>query len=186
MDRDLSNNMENIRRYQNITPTLDKTVFVDDTALVIGDVVIGEDSSIWPMTVVRGDVNKIRIGKRSNIQDSSVVHVTHPHTDTPEGYAVDVGDNVTVGHKVILHGCTVGDHCLVGMGSTIMDGARLEPFVLLGAGSLVSPGKVLQEGYLWLGSPVRKVRPLSDEERKWIKYSAQHYVDLKERHLEGG
>jgi len=174
---------KNIRTYQGITPALDKGTFIDDTALVIGDVVIGKDSSIWPMTVVRGDVNKIRIGKRSNIQDSSVVHVTHPHTDMPEGHAVDVGDNVTVGHKVILHGCTVGDHCLVGMGSTIMDGALLEPFVLLGAGSLVSPGKVLQGGYLWLGSPVRKVRPLSDEERQWIEYSAQHYVDLKERHL---
>jgi len=176
--------MKNIRRYQNITPILHETVFIDDTALVIGDVVIGKDSSIWPMTVVRGDVNKIRIGKRSNIQDNSVIHVTHPHTDMPGGYAVEVGDNVTVGHKVILHGCKVGNHCLVGMGSTIMDGAELEPFVLLGAGSLVSPGKVLEGGYLWLGSPVRKVRQLSDEERTWIEYSAQHYVDLKSRHLE--
>jgi carbonic anhydrase/acetyltransferase-like protein (isoleucine patch superfamily) len=177
--------MKNIRTFQGVSPTVDDGVFVDDTALVIGDVALGEDSSIWPMTVVRGDVNKIRIGKRSNIQDSSVIHVTHPHTDMPEGHAVSIGDNVTVGHKVILHGCTVGDHCLVGMGSTIMDGAVLEPFVLLGAGSLVSPGKVLEGGYLWLGSPVRKVRPLSDEERKWIKYSAQHYVDLKNQHLEG-
>ncbi len=178
--------MKNIRTFQGIAPIVDDTVLVDDTALVIGDVHIGKDSSVWPMTVVRGDVNKIRIGQRSNIQDSSVIHVTHPHEDMPEGHAVQVGDNVTVGHKVILHGCTVGDHCLVGMGSTIMDGAVLEPFVLLGAGSLVSPGKVLGGGYLWLGSPVRKVRPLSDEERKWIKYSAQHYVDLKGRHLEGG
>ncbi|NOX77130.1 MAG: gamma carbonic anhydrase family protein, partial [Gammaproteobacteria bacterium] len=153
------------------------------TALVIGDVHIGKDSSIWPMTVVRGDVNKIRIGKRSNIQDSSVIHVTHPHTDMPEGHSVEVGDNVTVGHRVILHGCKVGDHCLVGMGSTIMDGATLEPFVLLGAGSLVPPNKVLEGGYLWLGSPVRKVRALSDEERQWIKYSSQHYVDLKGKHL---
>jgi len=177
---------KNIRTFQGIAPTVDDTVLVDDTALVIGDVHIGTDSSVWPMTVLRGDVNKIRIGKRSNIQDSCVVHVTHPHEDMPEGHAVAIGDNVTVGHKVILHGCTVGDHCLVGMGSTIMDGAVLEPFVLLGAGSLVSPGKVLGGGYLWLGSPVRKVRPLSDEERKWIKYSAQHYVDLKDRHLEGG
>lgn len=178
--------MKNIRTYQQIAPTLDKGVFIDDTALVIGDVTLGEDSSIWPMTVARGDVNKIRIGKRSNIQDSSVIHVTHPHEDMPEGHAVEVGDNVTVGHKVILHGCKVGDHCLVGMGSTIMDGAVLEPYVLLGAGSLVSPGKVLEGGYLWLGSPVRKVRPLSDNERQWIKYSAQHYVDLKNCHLEGG
>ena len=178
--------MRNIRTYQDITPIVNEGVFIDDTALLIGDVQIGKDSSIWPMTVVRGDVNKIRIGKRSNIQDSSVIHVTHPHTDMPAGHAVEIGDNVTVGHKVILHGCKVGDHCLVGMGSTIMDGAVLEPFVLLGAGSLVSPGKVLEEGYLWLGSPVRKVRQLSDEERKWIKYSSQHYVDLKNRHLESG
>ncbi len=175
--------MKNIRTFQGVAPTVDDTVLVDDTALVIGDVHIGEDSSIWPMTVVRGDVNGIRIGRRTNIQDSSVIHVTHPHEDMPDGYAVSVGDNVTVGHRVILHGCTVGDHCLVGMGSTIMDGAVLEPFVLLGAGSLVSPGKVLEGGYLWLGSPVRKVRPLSEDERKWIEYSAQHYVDLKNQHL---
>jgi carbonic anhydrase/acetyltransferase-like protein (isoleucine patch superfamily) len=175
--------MKNIRTFQKTAPLIGGDVFVDDTALVIGDVHIGADSSIWPMTVVRGDVNKIRIGKRSNIQDSSVIHVTHPHTDMPEGHDVSVGDNVTVGHKVILHGCTVGDHCLVGMGSTIMDGAVLEPFVLLGAGSLVSPGKVLEGGYLWLGSPVRKVRKLSDDERNWIEYSAQHYVDLKNKHM---
>jgi carbonic anhydrase/acetyltransferase-like protein (isoleucine patch superfamily) len=177
--------MKNIRTFQKTAPVIGDDVFVDDTALVIGDVHIGADSSIWPMTVVRGDVNKIRIGKRSNIQDSSVIHVTHPHTDMPEGHDVSIGDNVTVGHKVILHGCTVGDHCLVGMGSTIMDGAVLEPFVLLGAGSLVSPNKVLEGGYLWLGSPVRKVRPLSDEEKKWIEYSAQHYVDLKNKHMGG-
>jgi len=174
--------MKSIRAYQDVTPALEEGVFIDDSALVIGDVRIGADSSIWPMTVVRGDVNRIRIGRRTNIQDSSVIHVTSPHADMPEGYAVEVGDNVTVGHRVILHGCTVGDHCLVGMGSTIMDGAVLEPFVLLGAGSLVSPGKVLEGGYLWLGSPVRKVRPLSEDERKWIEYSAQHYVDLKKKH----
>ena len=111
------------------------------------------------------------------------MHVTHPHTDIPDGYALLVGDNVTVGHRVILHGCEVGDNCLVGMGSTVMDGAKLEPYVLLGAGSLVSPGKVLEGGYLWLGSPVRKVRPLSSDERQWIDYSAQHYVDLKNKHM---
>ncbi|MBN4079135.1 gamma carbonic anhydrase family protein [Beggiatoa alba] len=175
--------MKNIRTYQGINPVVDEGVFIDDSALVIGDVALGAHSSIWPMTVVRGDVNKISIGKRTNIQDGSVVHVTHAHPDIPEGHAVSIGDNVTVGHKVILHGCTVGDYCLVGMASTIMDGAVLESFVLLGAGSLVAPGKTLEGGYLWLGSPVRKVRPLSDEERKWIKYSAQHYVDLKDRHL---
>jgi carbonic anhydrase/acetyltransferase-like protein (isoleucine patch superfamily) len=172
-----------IRPYQGIAPTLGDNVFVDDTALVLGDVSIGEDSSIWPLTVVRGDVNKIRIGKNTNIQDNSVVHVTHPYTDVPDGYAVSVGDNVTVGHRVILHGCEVADNCLVGMGSTVMDGAKLEPYIMLGAGSLVSPGKVLEGGYLWLGSPARKVRALTENERKWIDYSAKHYVDLKNKHL---
>lgn len=177
-------NRDCLRTYQGITPVLDEDVFVDDTALIVGDVHIGKNSSIWPLTVVRGDVNKIRIGNNTNIQDNSVVHVTHPHKDVPEGFGVQVGDNVTVGHRVILHGCEVGDNCLIGMGSTVMDGAVIEPYVLLGAGSLVSPGKVLEGGYLWLGSPVRKVRPLSDDERQWIDYSARHYVDLKNKHMD--
>ena len=172
-----------VRGYQGILPDIGDKVFIDDTALVLGDVNIGADSSIWPMTVLRGDVNKITIGARSNIQDNSVLHVTHPHAGLPEGHPVVVGDNVTVGHRVILHGCTIGDYCLIGMGSTVMDGAVIEPYVLLGAGSLVSPGKVLDSGYLWLGSPVRKVRPLNDDERKWMEYSAQNYVDLKNRHM---
>ena len=174
----------NIRTYQGITPSLDENVFIDDTALVLGDVSIGKDSSIWPLTVVRGDVNKIRIGNCTNIQDNSVVHVTHPHTDIPDGYAVSVGNNVTVGHRVILHGCEVGDNCLIGMGSTVMDGAILEPYVMLGAASLVAPNKVLEGGYLWLGSPARKVRPLTEKERKWIDYSAKHYVKLKNKHID--
>lgn len=174
-----------VRAYQGITPQLEGHVFVDDAALVLGDVSLGADSSIWPMTVLRGDVNKIRIGAKTNIQDNSVVHVTHSHEGAPDGHAVQVGDNVTVGHRVILHGCTIGDCCLVGMGSTVMDGALLEPYVLLGAGSLVSPGKVLESGYLWLGSPVRKIRPLTDDERQWLEYSAQHYVELKNKHLAG-
>jgi carbonic anhydrase/acetyltransferase-like protein (isoleucine patch superfamily) len=173
-----------IRTFQNITPRVDESVFVDETALVVGDVHIGKDSSIWPLTVVRGDVNKIRIGNNTNIQDNSVVHVTHPHGDVPEGYAVQVGDNVTVGHRVILHGCTIGNNCLIGMGSTVMDGAVIEPYVLLGAGSLVSPGKILESGHLWLGSPVRKIRPLSESERKWIDSSARHYVELKNQHMQ--
>lgn len=172
-----------IRRYQGITPSLGEHVFVDDTSLVLGDVHIGTDSSIWPLVVVRGDVNKIRIGKNTNIQDNSVIHVTHPHGDVPDGYPVSVGDNVTVGHRVILHGCQVGDNCLIGMGSTVMDGAVIEPYVLLGAGSLVSPGKLLEGGYLWLGSPVRKIRPLTDEERQWIDTSARQYVELKNIHI---
>ena len=171
-----------IKSYQDITPTLAPTVFVDDSALVVGDVSIGDDSSIWPMTVVRGDVNRISIGNRSNIQDSSVLHVTHPHQSHPDGFALYVGNNVTVGHRVILHGCVVEDNCLIGMGSIIMDGAVVHSHVLLGAGSLVSPGKELESGYLYLGTPVKRVRQLTDDERRWIDYSAAHYVNLKNRH----
>jgi carbonic anhydrase/acetyltransferase-like protein (isoleucine patch superfamily) len=172
-----------IKPFKGVTPTVGQRAFIDETSVVIGDVHLGEDCSIWPMSVVRGDVNKIRIGARTNIQDGSVLHVTHPHEDMPEGHAVVVGDDVTVGHKVILHGCTIGSCCLIGMGATIMDGAVLEDYVLLGAGSLVSPGKTLEGGFLWLGSPARKIRPLSDEERKWIEYSAKHYVELKGEYL---
>ena len=172
-----------IKSYKEISPKLAAKVFVDDTALVIGDVTLEEDCSIWPMCVVRGDVNRIHIGKRTNIQDGSVLHVTHPHKTIPEGFSLTVGDNVTVGHKVILHGCHVHDNCLIGMASTVMDGAVIHPYVILGAGSLVSPGKQLEGGHLWLGSPARKVRPLTDDERKWIDYSATHYVNLKNDYL---
>lgn len=172
-----------IKTYQDTTPTLGERVFVDDSALVVGDVGIGDDSSIWPMTVARGDVNRITIGSRTNIQDGSVLHVTHPHHQHPDGFDLHVGDNVTVGHKVILHGCIIEGHCLIGMGSIIMDGAVVQSRVLVGAGSLVAPGKILQSGYLYLGSPVKKVRPLSDEETAWIDYSATHYVNLKNRYI---
>ena len=172
-----------IRSYKDIHPNIAAKVYIDDTALLIGDVTVGDDCSIWPMTVARGDVNKVTIGQRSNIQDGSVLHVTHPHKTMPEGYALNIGENVTVGHKVILHGCEVGDNCLIGMGSTLMDGVVIQPYVMLGAGSLVSPGKVLEGGYLYLGMPARKVRPLSEEERKWIDYSATHYVNLKNDYL---
>lgn len=171
-----------IRAYQGIQPQLDDGVFVDESALIIGDVTIGKDSSIWPMTVVRGDVNKITIGERTNIQDGSILHVTHGHKEQPDGFSLFVGNNVTVGHRVILHGCVVKDNCLIGMGSTIMDGVEVESYALVGAGSLVSPGKKLEGGYLWLGSPVKKVRELTNQERTWIDYSATHYVELKNRH----
>ncbi|WP_455205646.1 gamma carbonic anhydrase family protein [Kaarinaea lacus] len=173
-----------IRSFAGITPTVGNNIFIDDTALVLGDVVMGDDCSVWPMTVIRGDVNKIRVGNRTNIQDGSVLHVTSPHEKLPDGYALTVGDNVTVGHKVVLHACTVSDNCLIGMSSTILDGAIIHPYVLLGAGSLVSPGKELEGGYLWLGAPARKARALTKEERAWIDHSANHYVDLKNRHLE--
>jgi carbonic anhydrase/acetyltransferase-like protein (isoleucine patch superfamily) len=171
-----------IRHFENKQPDIDTTTFVDDTALVLGDVQIGKNSSIWPLTAIRGDVNTIQIGDNTNIQDNSVLHVTHDGPYNPGGFDLKIGNNVTVGHRVILHGCQVGDSCLIGMGATIMDGAVIEANTLIGAGSLVTPNKHLESGYLWIGSPVRKVRKLTDEEIESIEYSAQHYVKLKNRH----
>jgi len=172
-----------IRRFKNITPRIAPGVYVDDTALVLGDVTIGEHASIWPMCVVRGDVNAITIGARSNIQDGSVLHVTHDSEFAPGGFPLVIGADVTVGHKAVLHACTVGNLCLVGMGATVLDGAVLRDKVMLGAGSLVAPGKELEGGYLWLGSPARRIRELTEQELRWLEYSSAHYVDLKDRHL---
>jgi len=171
-----------IRNYQNHSPKIHEQAFVDESALVLGDVEIGEHSSIWPMTVVRGDVQKIRIGKYSNVQDGSVCHVTHKHGDHAKGFPLTIGDFVTLGHKVIAHGCTINDFCLIGMGSTLMDGALIQSEVIVGANSLVPPGKELSTGYLWLGSPVKRVRKLTEEERNYFKYTANFYADLKEKH----
>ncbi len=171
-----------IRRFKEIQPRLADSAYVDEAAVVIGDVELAEDSSVWPMAVIRGDVNYIRIGARSNVQDGSVLHVTHDHGGAPGGYPLVIGDDVTIGHNVTLHGCTIGNRCLIGMGSTILDGAILEDGVLLAAGSLVPPGKTLEGGYLWLGSPVKKGRPLTDEEWDWFGYSAAHYAKLKREH----
>lgn len=173
-----------IRTYEGITPVLETGVYIDETALVIGDVTIGADSSIWPMAVVRGDVNKITIGHHTNIQDGSVLHVTHEYTQAGiNGYQLNIGNFITVGHKVILHGCTICDYCLIGMGAIIMDDAVVQEKVMVGAGSLVAPGKNLESGYLYLGSPARKVRELSHEELKTLEYSAAHYVELKNKHI---
>jgi len=174
----------NIQSFENSHPEIAPGVFVHASALVIGDVCIGSDSSVWPFTIVRGDVNSIRIGSNTNIQDNSVLHVTHDGPYKPGGYGLEIGDNVTVGHRVILHGCKVGNHCLIGMGATVMDGAVLEDKVLLGAGSLVTPGKKLESGYLWMGSPAKRARKLTDEEIESLEYSAQHYVRLKNRYLD--
>lgn len=171
-----------IRDFEGISPQIGASVFIDETALVLGDVVLGDEVSVWPMTVLRGDVNSIRIGARSNIQDNSVLHVTHDGPYTPGGVALTVGEDVTVGHRVILHACTIGDRCLIGMGAVVMDKAILEDEVFLAAGALVPPGKRLQGGYLYRGSPVEQVRELTDKERANLKYSAEHYVRVKNRH----
>ena len=171
-----------IRNFKNKTPDIHATTFIDEIALVLGDVKIGENSSIWPLTVIRGDVNRIEIGNNTNIQDNSVLHVTHDGPYNPGGFDLKIGDNVTVGHRVILHGCHIKDSCLIGMGATIMDGAIIEPHNLIGAGSLVTPNKHLESGYLWMGSPIRKVRKLSNDELESIEYSAVNYVKLKNQH----
>ncbi|HLA32158.1 MAG TPA: gamma carbonic anhydrase family protein [Pseudomonas sp.] len=175
--------MTALRTYQNIAPQLGERVFVDACAVVLGDVVIGADSSVWPLVVIRGDMHSIRIGERSSIQDGSVLHITHAGPFNPDGYPLTIGDDVTVGHKVILHGCSVGNRVLIGMGSIVMDGAVIEDEVVLGAGSLVPPGKRLVSGYLYVGSPAKQARPLSDKELSYFRYSADNYVKLKDLHI---
>ncbi len=169
-----------IRAYRDNLPRVAASAYVDESAVVIGDVHVGDDSSVWPLCVIRGDVNLVRIGRRTNIQDGSVIHVTHRHAANPAGNATIVGDEVTVGHRVILHGCTIEDCCLIGMGSVVMDGALIRSRVLLGARSLVPEGHELEGGYLWLGTPVRRVRALTNAETIWLNSAAAHYVQLKD------
>lgn len=175
-----------IRTFQGITPKLGERAFVDSSAVVLGDVEIGDDSSVWPQVAIRGDVHRIRIGARTSIQDGSVLHVTHAGPFNPDGYPLEIGDDVTVGHKVTLHGCRIGNRVLVGMGAIVLDGAVVEDEVIIGAGSLVPPGKTLESGYLYVGSPVKQARPLSDKERGFFAYSAGNYVKLKDQHLAEG
>lgn len=172
-----------IRTYQQFTPQLGERVFVDASAVVLGDVEIGTDSSVWPLVVIRGDMQSIRIGERSSVQDGSVLHITHAGPFNPQGFPLNIGDEVTIGHNVTLHGCSLGNRILVGMGSIIMDGAVVQDEVVIGAGSLVPPGKVLESGYLYVGSPVKQARPLTDKERSYFGYSAANYVRLKDQHL---
>ncbi len=181
-NRSLKEAIVAIRCYQGKVPQLGARAFVDDSAVVLGDVELGEDASVWPMAVVRGDMHSIRIGARTSVQDGSVLHITHAGPFNPDGYPLIVGEDVTVGHNVTLHGCTLGSRILVGMGSIVMDGAVVEDEVVIGAGSLVPPGKVLESGYLYVGSPVKQARPLTEKERAFFAYSAANYVKLKELH----
>ena len=171
-----------IRNFEGISPTIGESSYIDESAVVIGDVVIGNNCSVWPLTVIRGDVNIIRIGNNTNIQDGSVLHISHVSPSNPEGAQLHVGDEVTVGHKVLLHGCRIGNQCLIGMGSIVMDDAVIEDQVMLGSGSLVPPGKRLESGFLYLGSPAKKIRALTDDEKKNLVYSAAHYVSLQQRY----
>jgi carbonic anhydrase/acetyltransferase-like protein (isoleucine patch superfamily) len=174
--------MPNIRPFENFIPQIAVTAFIDESAVVTGNVIIGEDSSVWPCCSVRGDIHSITIGARSNIQDGSVLHVTHDSVYAPGGVKLTIGDDVTVGHNVVLHACTIESRCLIGMGSIVLDGAVVQSGAMVGAGSLVPPNKVLDGGHMWLGSPVKKVRELTEKEKAFLSYSAKHYVALKNRH----
>ncbi len=174
--------MTNIRPFESNQPQIADDAWIDETALVIGNVHIASQASVWPMSVARGDVHNIEIGARTNIQDGSVMHVSHDSYYLPGGRPLRIGAGVTVGHRVLLHGCEIADDCFIGMGSTILDGATLERGVMLGAGSLVPQGRTLEGGYLWLGRPARRVRALTGKEREIIAYTAEHYVKLAQRH----
>ncbi|MRS17467.1 gamma carbonic anhydrase family protein [Enterobacteriaceae bacterium RIT691] len=174
----------NVRPYKSLQPTTGQRVMIDSTSVVIGDVRLADDVGIWPLVVIRGDVNHVSIGARSNIQDGSVLHVTHKSSYNQEGNPLLVGEDVTVGHKVMLHGCTIGNRVLVGMGSILLDGAVIEDDVMIGAGSLVPQNKRLESGYLYLGSPVKQIRPLTEAEREGLKYSANNYVKWKNEYLD--
>lgn len=173
-----------LHSYHGAQPALADGVYVHDSAQLIGEVALGRDCSVWCNAVLRGDVNRIVVGERTNIQDLCMGHVSHRHPAKPNGAALLIGSEVTVGHAVILHGCMIGDACLIGMGSIIMDDAIVGPEVILGAGSLVPPGKVLERGQLYVGRPALPVRPLSADELAYIRYSAAHYVRLKNDYLE--
>ncbi|WP_058835850.1 gamma carbonic anhydrase family protein [Luteimonas abyssi] len=174
-----------IRPYRDRRPVLGARVYVDPAATVIGDVALGDDVSVWPATVIRGDVNVVRIGARTSVQDGTVIHVSHdgPHAKLG-GFATIIGEDVTVGHKAILHACTVGDAALIGMGAIVLDGARIGRHAMIGAGALVPPGKVVGDGELWVGNPARKVRMLTDAQIEGLRYSAAHYVRLKDEYLQ--
>ena len=174
----------NLRSYKGTVPQLEARVMVDSSSVVVGDVELKDDVSIWPLVAIRGDVNKVRIGKRSNIQDGSVLHVTHKSPGNPEGYPLIIGEDVTVGHKAMLHGCTIGNRVLVGMGSILLDGVVVEDDVMIGAGSLVPPGKRLVSGYLYLGSPVKQVRLLTEAEITGLIYSSGNYVRWKNDYMD--
>lgn len=174
-----------LRPYKHLFPQLGLRVMVDPTSVVAGDVIMEDDVGIWSLVAIRGDVNQVRIGARTNIQDGSVLHVTHKSDANPAGFPLVIGEDVTVGHKAMLHGCTIGNRVLVGMGSIVLDGVIVEDDVLIGAGSLVPPGKRLESGYLYVGSPVKQIRPLNEKEIAGLLYSASNYVSWKNDYLAG-
>lgn len=176
-------NKKNLRSYNDKFPIIGSDVYIDESAVLIGDITLANDASIWPLVAARGDVNTISIGERTNIQDGTVLHVSRKSPANPAGYPLIIGTDVTVGHKCMLHGCMLGDRILVGMGAIIMDGAVIENDVFIGAGSLVPPNKILKSGYLYVGNPAKQLRLLKDSEMDFLKQSAINYVELKNDYL---
>ena len=168
--------MNPLRPYLDKRPQLGDRVYIDPASTVIGDVVLGDDCSVWPAAVIRGDMHRIRVGQRCSIQDGAVLHITHASDYNPNGWPLTVGDDVTVGHQAVLHGCTVGSRVLIGVGAIVMDGAVIPDETIVGAGCMVPPGKQLESGYVYVGNPVKQLRPLTDGERAFFTYTAGNYV----------
>jgi carbonic anhydrase/acetyltransferase-like protein (isoleucine patch superfamily) len=176
-------NPANLRSYGDKVPVIGLRVLIDPSAVVLGDVTLGDDASVWPQVAIRGDMHQITIGARTSVQDGSVLHITHAGPYSEAGWPLHIGCDVIIGHNATLHGCTLGDRVLVGMGAIVMDGAQVENDVVIAAGALVAPGKHLRSGYLYAGSPAREVRPLSEREMAYFTYSSNNYVKLKDQHI---
>jgi len=173
----------NLRSFRGKSPNVGQRVLIDPSAVVLGDVTLEDDVSVWPQVAIRGDMHRIRVGARTSVQDGSILHITHAGPFNPDGWPLDIGCYVTIGHRAVLHGCTIGNRVLVGMSATVMDGAVVEDDVVIAAGALVTPGKRLRSGYLYTGSPARETRQLSEKELAYFTYSANNYVGLKDQHL---
>lgn len=172
-----------IYRFEEHMPTLCEGVWIHEMAYVGGYVILAKDVNIWPCAVIRGDVAKISIGARSNVQDGAVIHATHDSPEySPNGRQTEIGEDVTIGHAAVIHACNISNEVLIGMHATVLDGAKIEKQVLLAAGALVPPGKVLQSGWLYAGSPAKAIRELSEKEKRFFKYSALHYIELAKKH----
>ena len=172
-----------IRSHRGISPQLGQRVYVDPAATVIGNVSLGDDASVWPGAVIRGDMHRIVVGARSNVQDNAVLHITHASDFNPDGWPLTIGDDVVIGHRAVLHGCTLGNRILVGNGAIVNDGAVIEDEVIIGAGCMVPPGKTLETGYVYVGNPCKQMRALSDSETQFFTYSPSNYVKLKDQYL---